>query len=169
MSRHWEATHFSLQHRIWESCLTWHRKLQSHCGEIYQTYAAWSDEDSMNVSQLTDTDCNRWIWGSEGNIPDHKRSVVVSVKKRKQLGTAHPIKWLVGVLLWNWFAARVCRPWGVSFGIPKMFLAPCQHKYGERAGERERGQGPWEAMQVTLPQRNLRGLWWASLEDGWKK
>lgn len=55
----------------------------------------------------------------------------------KDLSTVQPGGWPVGVLLWNWFATGVCHPWGVSFGIPQMLLAPCQHKYGERAGKRE--------------------------------
>lgn len=33
--RWWETGRFSLEHRIWEPCLTWHRKLLSHCGETY--------------------------------------------------------------------------------------------------------------------------------------
>lgn len=131
-------------------CLTWHRKLPWLCGKTCWTSAAHRAADD---------------WSSKHKLNIIKNLLGSIWKNRAEgLNTTQPIRRVVGVLLWNWFWARVGHPLGGRSGIPKMFLATCQHKYKEQAGrERDGGQGPWEAMQVTLPQRNLRGLWWASL------
>lgn len=100
-----------------------------------------------------------WMWLSSevANKLEAARELfyilqILSSSQRKttaiELSTVQPSGWLVGVLLWKWFATSV---WGVSFGIPQMFLAQCQHKYGERVGEKE---GAMQAMQITLPQQS---------------
>lgn len=74
----------------------------------------------------------------------------------KELSTVQPSGWLVGVRLWNLIATSVCRPWGVSFGIPQMFLAPCQHKYGERAGESEVPEKLCKSLYHSSPEKPQR-------------
>ena len=100
---------------------------------------------STSVAGCACVDCSRLFRTSGGNIPHHIDSCPSSAAEH------HTAWW---GLLWDWFTTSVWLVWGSKFlECQKCFCLPVGINI-----ERGWGQGSWEDMQVSLPQRNLSGL-----------
>ncbi|KAI3358769.1 hypothetical protein L3Q82_014733, partial [Scortum barcoo] len=94
------------------------KEIQEHKIKIYE-FPETDDEEEMKMVRKIKDRLPLAVVGS---------NTIIEVNGKRVRGRQYP-----------WGVAEgersKCRPWGVSLGIPQMFLAPCQRKYGERAVE----------------------------------
>lgn len=172
-SHQWETRHFCLQLRIWEPCLTRHRKLLSGRGELYET---WQHIKVMRTRLQCECDwALRYLlklmnWRQRGWKHSHLIDPDVDASEEKQQHS------------WGQYDLVDDSPeYYYETGLPPVLAVHGEWVLEylkcfwlhvsinmERGRERERtndrGQGLWEAMQVTPPQQS-----WETSEDCGKK